>query len=204
MASSKEIRPRDFQPELDKNQLILHNQPETADTIPVDVLFVGGGPAGLAGAIELQKLCKNDPELSGIQIGILEKAKTLGGHNLSGAVVNPVAFRELFPELKDGDFPFQGAVQKDSVYMMTEKGKIRIPTPPTMHNKGNYVASICEVVRWLGKKAEEAGINVFSSFPADALLVEGNEVKDALLPPVSTEKSNRVRNTCRPPMCGRA
>src|SRR5207253_938326 len=130
-----------------------------------------------AGAIELARLAKTDPKLSSLQIGVLEKAKTLGEHNLSGAVVNPVAFRELFPDLKDSDFPFQGAVQKDQVYMLTEKGKIRIPTPPTMHNKGNYVASICEVIRWLGKNAEEAGVNVSPSFPADSLLVEANTVK---------------------------
>ncbi|MEQ1879332.1 MAG: electron-transfer flavoprotein:ubiquinone oxidoreductase, partial [Bdellovibrionia bacterium] len=105
------------------------------------------------------------------------KAKSLGGHNLSGAVVNPVAFRELFPELKDEDFPFTTPVTKDSVYMMTEKGKFKLPTPPTMHNKGNYVASICEVVRWLGKKAEDAGVNVLTSFPADSLLVSGNTVQ---------------------------
>lgn len=199
MASHKEIRPSDFQPQLPHEQLILKDQPETADTIPMDVLFVGAGPAGLAGAIELSKLCKNDPELAGIQIGVLEKAKSLGGHNLSGAVVNPVAFRELFPELKDSDFPFQTPVTKDSVYMLTEKGKIRLPTPPTMHNKGNYVASICEVVRWLGKKAEEAGVNVLTSFPADSLLVSGNTVQGVRTTPAGLDREKQPGSQYMPP-----
>ncbi|MEQ1878613.1 MAG: hypothetical protein ABL958_18365, partial [Bdellovibrionia bacterium] len=76
MASLKEFVPGDFQAKLPQDQLILKDQPETADTIPMDVLFVGAGPAGLAGAIELSKLCKADPELSGIQIGVLEQAKS--------------------------------------------------------------------------------------------------------------------------------
>ena len=90
-------------------------------------------------------------------IGVLEKAAALGEHSLSGAVVNPRAFRELFPDLNDSDFPFRGPVGKEAVYLLTGDSRLRLPTPPTMHNDGHYIASLCEIVRWLGAKAEGAG-----------------------------------------------
>lgn len=154
--------------------------PPGAEAVPMDVVFVGGGPAGLAGAIELARLVKADREAGGplgdIQIGVLEKAGALGEHSLSGAVVNPVAFRALFPELEDRDFPFRAPVAAERVYFLTASRSIRMPTPPTMRNHGYYVASICEIVRWLGEKAEALGVNVFTGFPAASLLTEGNRV----------------------------
>jgi len=146
----------------------------------LDVLFVGAGPAGLAGAIELARLVRRDNEtgrgLGDVSIGVLEKAEALGEHSLSGAVVNPRPFRELFPELKDADFPFRAPVRREAVYLLTASGRWRLPTPPTMHNTGNYVGSLCEIVRWLGEKAEALGVNIFTGFPAAALLVEGQRV----------------------------
>ncbi len=142
----------------------------------MDVLFVGAGPAGLAGAIELARLARKDQEQGGglpdLNIGVLEKAGALGEHSLSGAVVNPRAFRELFPELSDSDFPFKDPVSQESVLLLTAGKAVRIPTPPTMYNHGFYTASLCEIVRWLGAKAEELGVNVFTGFPAGALLVD--------------------------------
>src|SRR6185312_8652067 len=123
----------------------------------MDVLIVGAGPAGLACAIELSRLVKQDQETGGgmadLNIAVLEKAESLGEHSLSGAVVNPRAFRELFPQLSDRDFPFRQPVEAESVYLLTERRAQRIPTPPTMHNKGYYTASLCEIVRWLGERA---------------------------------------------------
>jgi len=146
----------------------------------MDVAFVGGGPAGLAGAIELARLVKKDKESGGslgdVEIAVLEKAETLGAHCLSGAVVNPVALRALFPEMKDSDFPLRTPVTRERVYLLTESRALRIPTPPTMRNHGYYVASLCEIVRWLGEKAEQLGVNMFTGYPADALLVEGDRV----------------------------
>ena len=101
------------------------------------------------------------PELN---IGVLEKAGSLGEHNLSGAVVNPRAFRELFPDLQPSDFPFRQPVPGEAVYFLTEGRAQRMPTPPTMHNSGYYTASICEIVRWLGERAEELGVNMFAGF----------------------------------------
>jgi electron-transferring-flavoprotein dehydrogenase len=145
------------------------------------VVIVGGGPAGLACAIELARLVASDAEAGGAlgdtQIAVLDKASALGEHNLSGAVVNPRAFRELFPELSDADFPFRDPVRAEAVYLLTGKGQLRIPTPPPMHNAGNFTASISEVCRWLGEKAEGMGVNVFPGFPVDALLVEDRRVR---------------------------
>ena len=167
------VVPARHQPPLPKDVLIRAEAPD-AEAIEMDVVFVGGGPAGLAGAIRLAKLAA--AEGMELNIAVLEKAASLGEHNLSGAVVNPVAIRELFPELKDEDFPFRQPVEKEAVYMLTEGRAIRIPTPPPMHNKGNFTASISELVRWLGGKAEELGVNVLPGFPVESLLVEGSAV----------------------------
>src|SRR5947199_2070150 len=154
---SLKVLPSAHQPDLPLDRLILTDAPD-AEAVPMDVLFVGGGPAGLAGAIALARMVKADNESGGglgdVQIGVLEKAGALGEHSLSGAVVNPIAIRALFPELKDEDFPFRSRVAGEKVYFMTESRAIRMPTPPTMQNHGNYIASICEIVRWLGEKAE--------------------------------------------------
>jgi electron-transferring-flavoprotein dehydrogenase len=172
---AKTIVPADYQLPLPEEELLSKDKPGE-ESVPMDVLFVGGGPAGLAGAIELARLAKNDPSLGAMEIGVLEKSEELGQHCLSGAVVNPISFRELFPELRDEDFPFRAPVRGERVYFVTESSSIRIPTPPTMANHGNYVASIAEIVRFLGAKAAELGVNLFTGFPAGSLLVEGDRV----------------------------
>jgi electron-transferring-flavoprotein dehydrogenase len=173
--SRERFVPAQYQPALPLDKLIIQDGSEGAgDRMELDVLIVGAGPAGLACAIELARLAKADG--TEINIGVLEKAEALGEHSLSGAVVNPRAFRELFPELEDSDFPFRAPVGKEGVYLLTAERKWRLPTPPSMRNHGNYVASLCEVVRWLGAKAEALGVNVFTGFPAAQLLVRGPAV----------------------------
>jgi electron-transferring-flavoprotein dehydrogenase len=173
------ILPRRHQAELPQAQLIL-THPPSAEALEMDVAFVGAGPAGLAGAIELARLVRREQENGGampdLNIAVLEKAGSLGEHNLSGAVVNPRAFRELFPELSDEDFPFRQPVAAESVQLLTKTGGVTIPTPPTMHNSGFYTASLCEIVRWLGEQAESLGVNVFPGFPVGGLLVDGTAV----------------------------
>src|SRR5262245_21113354 len=159
------------------------------------VLFVGACAAGLAGAIELAHRARRDRDSGGglgeINIGVLEKAGSLGEHSLSGAVVNPRAFRELFPEMADSDFPFRQPVAAESVHFLTSSGAMRIPTPPTMHNRGFLTASLCEIVRWLGAQAESLGVNVFTGYPAEALLVSGRGVRGVRTAASGLERNGR-------------
>jgi electron-transferring-flavoprotein dehydrogenase len=171
--------PGDFQVPLPRDQLILRD-PLDDERIDVDVLFVGAGPAGLAGAIQLAQLVKQDNEAGGgigeVSIGVLEKAGALGEHTLSGAVVNPRPFRELFPTVQESELPFRTRVDREALYLLTRGRSYRLPTPPTMRNHGHFVASLCEVVRWLGTRAEELGIDIFAGFPAGTLRVDGDRV----------------------------
>ena len=192
------ILPRRHQPALPLDRLIL-TDPPAADALEMDVLFIGAGPAGLAGAIALARQAKADPALGELSIGVLEKAGSLGEHNLSGAVINPRALRELFPELTDKDFPFRQAVTAEAVYYLTEGRAQRLPTPPTMHNSGFYTASLCEVVRWLGEQAEALGVNLFAGFPADALLVEGRAVRGVRTTPSGLGRDGTPGDSYQPP-----
>ena len=182
------------QPPLPRDRFIVEAEPDE-EAVPLDVLFVGGGPAGLAGAIRLARLAARDRAeggpLADLEIGVLEKSGELGEHCLSGAVVNPEGFRTLFPDLDESEFPFRGPVPGDRVLLLTERGRVRLPTPPTMRNHGHRMASICEIVRWLGARAEALGVNVFTGFPADAMLMRGGQVVGVRTTPAGLDREGR-------------
>ena len=152
------------------------------ERIEVGVAIVGGGPGGLACAIKLMQLLENEPELTEklgeVPVAVVEKGKTPGAHLLSGANMKPSAMRELFPDLEPSEWPVFQEVTKDAVYFLTSKMAVPLkPMPPNFRNHGNYVTSIAKLGRFLGEKAEEAGVYILSETSADKLLVEDRIVR---------------------------
>ncbi len=155
------------------------------DTLEMDVLLVGAGPANLACALHLTNLIAKHNEqakqsgakkLDEINIAIIEKAAEIGAHQLSGAVLDPVSLRELIPDFEK-DAPLEAPVGEEQVYFLTERGKLPAPIiPPSLKNHGNYVVSLNKLVRWLGAKCEAAGVNIFPEFPGWEILYDEDRV----------------------------
>jgi len=187
MASANgKVVPADFPPPVDSTKEFVKRGLDGEDErIEIGVAIVGGGTAGLACANRLLQLLAEDPEtmesLGEVPVAVIEKAKTCGGHNLSGAVMRPGPLQELFPDLsreqwRQEGFAF-GEVKKEAIYALPNgKTKIRIPPPPPQRNHGNEVISVSALCRYMQQQAEEAGAYLLTETAATQLIVEDGAV----------------------------
>jgi electron-transferring-flavoprotein dehydrogenase len=185
-SSNGKAAPAAFPPPVDsQKEFIKRGLDDEAELTEVGVAIVGGGTAGLACANRLLQLLAEDPEtmerLGEVPVAVVEKAKTCGGHNLSGAVMRPKPLEELFPEMtreqwREQGFAF-GEVTKEAVYMTpTGKTKLRIPPPPPFKNHGNEVVSVSALARFQQRQAEEGGAYILTETSATQLVVQDGRV----------------------------
>ncbi|MGB7200688.1 MAG: electron transfer flavoprotein-ubiquinone oxidoreductase [Pyrinomonadaceae bacterium] len=157
------------------------------EQVPMDVVFVGAGPANLAAALHLKNKIKEHDEfidkglkhgrkIGDLEIAIVEKGSFVGAHILSGAVMDAIAIRELMPDFINEGCPVDSVVTDDAFWYLTEKGGFNAPlVPPPLKNKGKYIVSLSKICEWLGEKCEAAGINIFPEFPAAEVLYDEND-----------------------------
>ena len=139
------------------------------EAMEFDVVIVGAGPAGLAAAIRLKQLAAEAE--TEIAVCVLEKGSEVGAHILSGAVLEPRALDELLPDWKERGAPLDTPAGEDRFLFLTASKAMRLPTPPQMHNKGNYIISLGNLCRWLGEQAEGLGVEIYPGFAATEVLM---------------------------------
>jgi electron-transferring-flavoprotein dehydrogenase len=187
-------RPADYPSPFTPAEFIAEPTDPPDERIDVGILIVGAGPAGLACAIRLGQLLEEQPRLAerlgDFPVAVLEKGKQPGSHSVSGAVVNPRGLRRLFRgQFQVDEMPFYGPVDHESVYFLRSTSSMRIPTPPTMKNGGNQVASLSQLTRWLAEQAEEARATILPETAAEKLLLSDGRVRG-----VRTGDKGRGRN----------
>ena len=146
------------------------------EAMEYDVVVVGGGPSGLSCAIRLKQLAAEKGRE--INVCLIEKGSEIGAHILSGAVLEPRSLDELLPDWKALGAPLNTPAGEDRFLFLTEKRAIKLPTPPTMNNHGNYIISLGNLCRWLGQQAEGLGVEIYPGFAAaEVLYREDGSVK---------------------------
>ena len=145
------------------------------ESMSYDVVIVGGGPSGLSAAIRLKQLAAAGGRET--SVCVIEKGAEIGAHILSGAVFEPIALNELIPDWKEKGAPLNTPAVDDNFLLHTKKRALRLPTPPQMHNQGNYVISLGNLCRWLAQQAEGLGVEIYPGFAAaEVLYDEGGRV----------------------------
>jgi electron-transferring-flavoprotein dehydrogenase len=169
----------------------------TREKMDFDVIIVGAGP-GLSAAIRLGQLAqKNNSALS---ICVLDKGAAVGSHILSGAVLDPYALTELFPDWQQQHAPLDTPVSQDKFLLLSEKNSIRLPTPPQMHNHGNYIISLEKLCQWLAQRAEQLGVNIFPSFAATDIIYENDCVRGVITGDKGVDKHGQPTTRFQPGM----
>jgi electron-transferring-flavoprotein dehydrogenase len=174
------------------------------ERLDADVLIVGAGPAGLACALHLARLIRQHnesgakPELSPESIYVLEKAREIGAHQLSGAVLDPRALAELVPDFATSA-PLDTPVTDDAAYFLTASRAWKLPiTPPPLRNHGNYVVSLNRLVKWLGGLVEQAGVNIFTQFAGAELIHEGEGIAGVITEDKGRDKDGKPKDNFTP------